>query len=56
MVGEEREALGPAREVGSPGDVPALNIWSLNHTRDDSQSPTVINRADLKIDPESNNH
>lgn len=53
---EEREAQRHTREVASPGDTSALNIWSLNHMSDDSKSRTIINWADLKIDPESNNH
>lgn len=57
MVREEREALRHTREVAvSPGDISTPNIWSLNHMSDDSETRTIINWADLKIDPESNNH
>lgn len=56
MVGEEREAQKHTRELVSPGDISTLNIWSLNHMSDDSESRTIINWADLKIDPESNNY
>lgn len=52
---KERESQGHPREGPSPRDVSALNIWSLTHVSDDSESRTIRNWADLKIDPESNN-
>lgn len=55
FMGKEREAQGHTREVVSPRDISTPNIWSPSHVSDDSESRTIINRADLKIDPESNN-
>lgn len=55
-MGEDRKAGRHTKEVASPGDISTLNIWSLNHMSDDSERRTIINWADLKIDPESNNH
>lgn len=52
---KERESQGHPREGPSPRDVSAPNIWSLTHVSDDSESRTIRNWADLKIDPESNN-
>lgn len=48
---EEREAQRHTREVASPGDTSALNVWSLNHMSDDSKSRTIINWADRSHHP-----
>jgi hypothetical protein len=53
---KERLTPGYTREVVSPRDFSVPNIWSQNHMSDDSKSHTIINWADLKIDPESINH
>lgn len=56
LSGERKKGWEASQRGGEPWGHATLNIWSLNHMSDDSESRTIINWADLKIDPESNSH